>query len=157
MRLVCEGEGGNSLRAVHIAADPAAEGGSGTFLLFDRGEAASLTQSTNLQTLLDVLPIGLALVDRDGRFLTMNQAFCQAAGFKGPTLPVYPGDLVVKEDKAAVADAVRRNARGPAMSMTLTVSSPSTSLRRRTTSGASSFIWVAQAVESVRTTSRPSA
>ena len=26
--------------------------------------------------------------------------------------PVYPGDLVVKEDKAAVADAVRRNARG---------------------------------------------
>ena len=31
-------------------------------------------------------------------------------------MPVYPGDLVVKEDKAAVADAVRRNARGPAMS-----------------------------------------
>ena len=28
----------------------------------------------------------------------------------------YPGDLVIKEDKAAVADAVRRNARGPAMS-----------------------------------------
>ena len=41
--------------------------------------------------------------------------------------------------------------------MTRTVSSPSTSLSRRTTSGASSFIWVAQAVESVRTTSRPSA
>ena len=31
-------------------------------------------------------------------------------------MPSYPGDLVVKEDKAAVADAVRRNARGPAMS-----------------------------------------
>ena len=29
------------------------------------------------------LPIGLALVDRDGRFLTMNQAFRQAAGIKG--------------------------------------------------------------------------
>ena len=27
-------------------------------------------------------------------------------------MPSYPGDLVVKEDKAAVADAVRRNARG---------------------------------------------
>src|SRR5438105_3345532 len=35
--------------------------------------------------------------------------------------PVYPGDLVVKEDKAAVADAVRRNARGPAMSGDLAV------------------------------------
>jgi two-component system cell cycle sensor histidine kinase/response regulator CckA len=33
----------------------------------------------------------------------------------------YPGDLVVKEDKAAVADAVRRNARGPAMSGDLPV------------------------------------
>ena len=36
-------------------------------------------------------------------------------------MPVYPGDLVVKEDKAAVADAVRRNARGPAMSGDLAV------------------------------------
>ena len=68
-----------------------------------------------------MLPIGLALVDRDGRFLTMNQAFRQAAGIKGTTMPVYPGDLVVKEDKAAVADAVRRNARGPAMSGDLAV------------------------------------
>ena len=68
-----------------------------------------------------MLPIGLALVDRDGRFLTMNQAFRQAAGIKGTSMPVYPGDLVVKEDKAAVADAVRRNARGPAMSGDLAV------------------------------------
>ena len=51
----------------------------------------------------------------------MNEAFRQAAGIKGATMPVYPGDLVVKEDKAAVADAVRRNARGPAMSGDLAV------------------------------------
>ena len=43
-----------------------------------------------------MLPIGLALVDRDGRFLTMNQAFRNAAGIKGNTKLVYPGDLVVK-------------------------------------------------------------
>jgi two-component system cell cycle sensor histidine kinase/response regulator CckA len=36
-------------------------------------------------------------------------------------MPSYPGDLVVKEDKAAVADAVRRNSRGPAMSGDLPV------------------------------------
>jgi two-component system cell cycle sensor histidine kinase/response regulator CckA len=121
MRLVAEGDGGAPLSGVHVPADPVDDGGAGTFLLFDRGEAASVAQSSNLQTLLDVLPIGLALVDRDGRFLTMNQAFRQAAGIKSSALPVYPGDLVVKEDKAPVADAVRRNARGPAMSGDLAV------------------------------------
>jgi two-component system cell cycle sensor histidine kinase/response regulator CckA len=116
MRLVADGESGHPLRAVHVPADVSAEGGAGTFLLFDPASAGSPAQSSSLQALLDVLPIGLALVDRDGRFLTMNGAFRQAAGLKGSSMPVYPGDLVVKEDKAAVADAVRRNARGPAMS-----------------------------------------
>ena len=121
MRLIAEGEAGHPVRAVHIPADPAGEGGAGTFLLFDASSGASAAQSSNLQALLDVLPIGLALVDRDGRFLTMNAAFRQAAGLKGTAKPVYPGDLVVKEDKAPVADAVRRNARGPAMSGDLAV------------------------------------
>ncbi|MFL6720753.1 MAG: response regulator [Sphingomonas sp.] len=121
MRLAAEGEAGPPVRAVHVAADPGGEGSAGTFLLFDSGSGGSLAQSSNLQSLLDVLPIGLALVDRDGRFLTMNSAFGQAAGLKGIAMPVYPGDLVVKEDKAAVADAVRRNARGPAMSGDLAV------------------------------------
>ncbi|HEY1143327.1 MAG TPA: histidine kinase dimerization/phospho-acceptor domain-containing protein, partial [Sphingomicrobium sp.] len=109
-----EGEGAAAMRAVHVPVHPAHPNGPGTFLLFDSSEASSTL--TNLQALLDMLPIGLALVDRDGRFLTMNQAFRTAAGLKGTTKPVYPGDLVVKEDKAAVADAVRRNVRGPATS-----------------------------------------
>ena len=46
--------------------------------------------------------------------------------------------------------------RGPSTSITVTVPCPSSSLSRRTTVGASSRSWVAQAVESVRTTSRPS-
>ena len=121
MRLISEGESAGPLRAVHIPADPEGKGGEGTFLLFDEREPASTAQGSNLQALLDVLPVGLALVDRDGRFLTMNAAFRQAAGLKTSTMPVYPGDLVVKEDKAAVADAVRRNARGPAMSGDLAV------------------------------------
>jgi two-component system, cell cycle sensor histidine kinase and response regulator CckA len=120
MRLVVEGETARPLRAVHISADPQNETGPGTFLLFESQDPA-LANSSNLQIFLDVLPIGLALVDRDGRFVTMNEAFRQAAGIKGSTMPVYPGDLVVKEDKAAVADAVRRNARGPAMSGDLAV------------------------------------
>jgi two-component system cell cycle sensor histidine kinase/response regulator CckA len=121
MRLVAEGESALPVRAVHVPADAAADSGAGTFLLFDESSDSSVAHSSNLQALLDVLPIGLALVDRDGRFLTMNAAFRQAAGLKGSTNPVYPGDLVVKEDKGAVADAVRRNARGPAMSGDLAV------------------------------------
>jgi two-component system cell cycle sensor histidine kinase/response regulator CckA len=121
MRLAAEGDAARALRAVHVPLDSKEERGAGTFLLFDTNDAASIANSSNLQILLDVLPVGLALVDRDGRFLTMNQAFRQAAGIKGTTMPVYPGDLVVKEDKAAVADAVRRNARGPAMSGDLAV------------------------------------
>jgi two-component system cell cycle sensor histidine kinase/response regulator CckA len=121
LRLVAEGDAGASLRAVHVPADVEGEGGAGTFLLFDTAGGASPAHSSNLQTLLDVLPIGLALVDRDGRFLTMNEAFRRAARIAGSGAPVYPGDLVVKEDKAAVADAVRRNARGPAMSGDLAV------------------------------------
>jgi two-component system cell cycle sensor histidine kinase/response regulator CckA len=121
MRLISEGESSPPLRAVHVPVDAEGQGGEGTFLLFDDSEAPADGQTSNLQALLDVLPIGLALVDRDGRFLTMNAAFRQAAGLKGSALPVYPGDLVVKEDKAAVADAVRRNARGPAMSGDLAV------------------------------------
>jgi two-component system cell cycle sensor histidine kinase/response regulator CckA len=120
MRLIHEGEAGHWLRAVHVPADPASERGAGTFLLFDI-EAGGASHGSSLQALLDMLPIGLALADRDGRFLTMNQAFRQAAGLAATTMPVYPGDLVIKEDKAAVADAVRRNARGPAMSGDLAV------------------------------------
>jgi two-component system cell cycle sensor histidine kinase/response regulator CckA len=121
VRLVAEREFARPLRMVHVPLDPRKDSATGTFLLFEEGEGGGSDESGHLQALLDVLPIGLALVDRDGRFLTMNEAFRRAAGVKGAGLPAYPGDLVVKEDKAAVADAVRRNARGPAMSGDLAV------------------------------------
>jgi two-component system cell cycle sensor histidine kinase/response regulator CckA len=115
-QLTAEGETGRPLRALLLPLDPPGPTDFGNFYLFDSPDTLPMSSSSHLQALLDMLPIGLALVDGDGRFLTMNQAFHQAAGIKGTEMPVYPGDLVVKEDKAAVADAVRRNARGPAMS-----------------------------------------
>ena len=121
MRLAAEGDAAPLLQAVHLPLNPSEEPSAGIFLLFDSHSTPNAAYSSNLQALLDVLPIGLALVDRDGRFLTLNSAFSQAAGLKASAIPVYPGDLVVKEDKAAVADAVRRNARGPAMSGDLAV------------------------------------
>ncbi len=119
-RLTAEGELGRPMRAVHVPLDVAGSEEFGNFYLFDSPDSLPLSSSQHLQAMLDILPIGLALVDRDGRFLTMNDAFRAAAGIKS-SRPVYPGDLLVKEDKAAVADAVRRHARGPAMSGDLAV------------------------------------
>jgi two-component system cell cycle sensor histidine kinase/response regulator CckA len=121
LQLIAEGENGRRLRAVLVPLESPGASDYGHLYLFDSPDTLPMSSSSHLQALLDMLPIGLALVDGDGRFLTMNQAFCQAAGIKESAMPVYPGDLVVKEDKAAVADAVRRNARGPAMSGDLAV------------------------------------
>jgi two-component system cell cycle sensor histidine kinase/response regulator CckA len=121
VRLLAEGQEGRPLRLVSIPLEPSGESGAATLLMFDWEEGPSLATSTNVQVLLEMLPIGLALVDRDGRFLMMNKAFRVAGGLPMDAMPSYPGDLVVKEDKAAVADAVRRNARGPSMSGDLPV------------------------------------
>ena len=88
VRLTAEGESARPMRLVHVPVDPKKSGKSGTFLLFERSEAMGTTDGAHLQALLDVLPIGLALVDRDGRFLTMNEAFRTAAGIGGSASPV---------------------------------------------------------------------
>jgi len=68
----------------------------------------------HLEALLSQLPLGLAMADRDGRFLFANAAFMRAAGRDGDLPPPFPSDLVVREDKTALSDAVRRYAQGPA-------------------------------------------
>ena len=112
-------EGSGPLRLIRVPVE--AQSGLFTAFLFESDVVESANESQHLQELLDVLPVGLALADRDGRFLTMNQAFRVAAGIKGNGQPTYPSDLVIKDDKAPVADAVRRNARGPAMTGDLAV------------------------------------
>ena len=78
---------------------------------WDGGGRAAMPQ---VEALLGSLPLGLALTDRDGRFLFTNKAFLRAVGRKGKGRPQYPTDLVVREDKATVSDSVRRFGRGPA-------------------------------------------
>jgi two-component system cell cycle sensor histidine kinase/response regulator CckA len=121
VKLIAEGPDARPMRVVSVPIDIGEAHSAATLLMFDADQGPSLASSTNVQVLLEMLPIGLALVDRDGRFLTTNNAFRQAGGIPGNDMPSYPGDLVVKEDKAAVADAVRRNARGPSMSGDLPV------------------------------------
>lgn len=73
-----------------------------------RGNESAHGLDRHLRTLLSMLPLGLALTDREGRFLYLNDAFARTAGIEVGATPLYPGDLVVREDKAVVADTVRR-------------------------------------------------
>jgi two-component system cell cycle sensor histidine kinase/response regulator CckA len=113
-----EGKGGGPLRIMQV---PVTEGEGGLTLfvmLDDTGGGGGLGQegSASLNALLDFLPIGLALANSDGRFVYLNKSFRKAASLSKDARPIYPGDLVVDDDKAAVSDAVRRFARGRAMS-----------------------------------------
>lgn len=89
-------------------------------LLIDNGvglgggaESAGQAATPQLEALLGALPLGLAMTDRDGRFLFGNSAFLRAIELDEVGLPQFPSDLVVREDKAALSDAVRRFGRGP--------------------------------------------
>ena len=118
IRFATEGPAGLPLRLLQIPIEPGDGEGARLIVLLDEDGLSGSAQGADvtLQTLLSMLPLGLALADRDGRFLYLNQAFVRAAGVPAGSTPVYPGDLVIREDKAAVADAVRRYAAGHAVS-----------------------------------------
>jgi two-component system cell cycle sensor histidine kinase/response regulator CckA len=109
-----EGLTGTPLRVLQI---PFLEGDDGPMLVAlideeDIGAAAGAGAVQPVKSLIALLPFGMALVDRDSRFIQMNDAFARAAEVDPANPPVFPGDLVVREDKTAVADAIRRFANG---------------------------------------------
>lgn len=123
VRFEREGLEGNPLRILQL---PFLDADDAPLLvaLLDEQEAPppiGATAAEHVRSLVSLLPLGLALVDRDGRFLQMNDAFLRAAGVKSGAPPLYPGDLVVREDKAAVADAIRRFAGGATHSTDMAV------------------------------------
>ncbi len=116
-----EGRKGVALRMLHIPlADVGADGSVPTrkspalivMLDQDAGGQNRSTALSYIENLLSLLPFGLAMADRDGRFLFVNAAFERASGLENKTIPPYPADIVVREDKAALSDAVRRYATG---------------------------------------------
>jgi len=102
------------LRLLQVPVDSENPSGAMRIVLLDEGEGAAgaAPVGSQIEALLTVLPLGLALADRDGRFLFLNDAFCRAVRLPTGSRPIYPGDLVVREDKGPVADAVRRLANG---------------------------------------------
>ncbi len=120
IRFLGEGASGTPLRLLQMPIDVDNAESSTLILLLDedvRGGGHTPTRGDigHIQSLLGILPLGLALADRDGRFLYLNDAFCRAVNLPLGSKPIYPGDLVVREDKAAVADSVRRFATGQVM------------------------------------------
>jgi two-component system cell cycle sensor histidine kinase/response regulator CckA len=124
IRFEREGPSAGPLRLLQIPLDPQDRNGATLVFLLDDDGAPRLGEGSapsHIQALLAMLPLGFALADRDGRFLFMNKAFERAADIEGEPQPVYPSDLVVREDKATVADTVRRFASGPPVSGDLAV------------------------------------
>ncbi|ABC63639.1 response regulator [Erythrobacter litoralis] len=125
-----EGKRGTPHALVHVPLndpdDPAgasADAAPSLMLLMEQGiamgaaeEPGASNATPQLEALVGALPLGLAMTDRDGRFLFANPSFLRAIEREEQGLPQYPSDLVVKEDKSALADAVRRYAKGPANS-----------------------------------------
>ena len=126
-----EGRGGTPQTLVDIplvdpddrAAPAGPDEATSLMLLIDSGvgigsgfDGAAQAGVAQLDALLAQLPLGLAMTDRDGRFLFANDAFMRSVDREGRGLPAFPTDLVVREDKAVLSDAVRRHGRGPSTS-----------------------------------------
>jgi two-component system, cell cycle sensor histidine kinase and response regulator CckA len=122
IRFVHEGRKGTPLRLLQFPLElDSADTPTLILILDELGGSSGGGGIAHIQSLLSILPLGLALADRDGRFLFLNDAFCRAVGQPVGSRPVYPGDLVVREDKAAVADTVRRFATGQAMTSDIAI------------------------------------
>ncbi|TPG17595.1 PAS domain-containing sensor histidine kinase [Sphingomonas koreensis] len=124
VRFEREGLIGTPLRVLQI---PFLEGENAPLLvaLIDeedmRSGGAAGGAAADVKSLVALMPFGMALVDRDGRFIQMNEAFARAAQVDPAAPPLYPGDLVVREDKTAVANAIRRFAGGATHSADMAV------------------------------------
>ena len=112
-----EGPRGIAVRLLHVPLSDDAAKGNALLLAIDDAGGQSGDRSSALvhvEQLLSNLPLGLALVNRDGRFLFANESFARVAGLTPDAMPPYPGDLVISEDKSAVSDSIRRYAAGQA-------------------------------------------
>ncbi|WP_066551003.1 MULTISPECIES: hybrid sensor histidine kinase/response regulator [unclassified Sphingomonas] len=126
VRFEREGMEGNPLRVVQL---PLLEGDNMPMpvaILDDEEPGPTVPASGSaavgqLRSLIAMLPIAIALIDRDGRFVHMNEGFMRVASINPDAPPLYPSDLVVRDDKAALSDAVRRFANGAAYSTDMAV------------------------------------
>ncbi|MCW2369720.1 two-component system cell cycle sensor histidine kinase/response regulator CckA [Sphingobium sp. B11D3D] len=106
------------IRMIQVPLRPDDPSGQIVLVMVDESVSAveGISSLAYVEALLSLLPFGLGMADREGRLLFFNKAFGRAAGIPPGEKPSYPGDIVVVEDRAAVADTIRRFANGPQMS-----------------------------------------
>lgn len=124
IRLAADPQTADPVRLIQIPLDDQGSMKATLFLLIDDASVAEENRAVatgDLHALLGMLPIGLAVAERDGRVAFMNSAFRRAAGIGAEHGIVYPSDLVVEDDKAAVSDAVRRFSAGRGSASDLSV------------------------------------
>ena len=124
IRLAADPATADPVRLIQIPLDDHGKVRATLFLLLDETPGtreARAVATGDLHALLGMLPLGLAVAERDGRVLFMNTPFRRAAGLGPDAAIVYPSDLVVEEDKAAVSDAVRRFSAGRGSASDLSV------------------------------------
>lgn len=109
-----EGDGATPVRIVEVPFDRQVDQSPLLLLLLDEdgGPQERGIAFDYVANLLGQLPFGLAMVDRDGRFLFTNPAFVAAAGVAQGAMPAYPGDLLLSEDMGVMGEAIRRHASG---------------------------------------------
>ena len=96
-----EGLARNPLRVLQI---PFLDGEDAPMLvaLIDEEEnsqpAIGESAAAHIKSLVSLMPFGVALIGADGRFVQMNDAFARAAAVDPHSPPIYPGDLLVRED-----------------------------------------------------------
>ncbi len=103
------------VRLIEVALDRDLDASPLLLLLIDDDGAVGERSlaAEQVERLVLTMPVALALVDRDGRFRLVNSAFVEVFGVPADRpMPSYPSDLVIGEDKAALGETVRRNARG---------------------------------------------
>lgn len=117
-----EGRRGLPIRLIHVPLGDVGKNDpeQGASLLFavdeDGAQIDRAAALSHVEHLLSTLPLGLALINQDGLFIFANEAFARTVDMAADKLPPYPGDLVIPEDKAAVAESIRRYATGAPMS-----------------------------------------
>ncbi|ATE65117.1 ATP-binding protein [Rhizorhabdus dicambivorans] len=124
IRLAADPATADPVRLIQVPLDDHGRVRATLFLLVDETPGtreARAVATGDLHALLGMLPLGLAVAERDGRVLFMNSPFRRAAGIAPDAAIVYPSDLVVEEDKAAVSDAVRRFSAGRGSASDLSV------------------------------------
>src|SRR3546814_18360397 len=106
-----EGDRATPVRLIQIPLAPADRNTPMLLAMLDEemGPTDRGTAQTYVETLLSLLPFGLAMVDRDGRFLYMNRAFVRAASLPEGRMPPYPGDIVVEIGRASCRERGGQN------------------------------------------------